>query len=42
MSDKNPDVALPADEQAVVDAADAETEEETALAIAQAKLIGDL
>ena len=42
MSDKNDEVKIPEDEQAVIDAAGAETDQEKALAIAQAKLIGDL
>lgn len=42
MSDKNDEVQIPEDEQAVIDAAGAETDQEKALAIAQAKLIGDL
>jgi hypothetical protein len=42
MSDENEEVQIPKDEQAVIDAAGAETDEEKALAIAQAKLIGDL
>ena len=42
MSNENPDVEIPEDEQAVIDVAGAETDEEKALAIAQAELIGDL
>ena len=42
MSNENPDVEIPEDDQAVIDVAGAETDEEKALAIAQAELIGDL
>lgn len=42
MSDENDEVRIPEDEQAVIEAAGAETDEEKALAIAQAKLIGDI
>jgi hypothetical protein len=40
--DKSPDVQIPEDEQEVIEMAGAETEQEKNLAIAQAKLIGDL
>lgn len=47
MSDENPDVMIPEDEQAVIDFLEEElggelTEQEENLAVAQAKLIGDL
>ena len=41
--DKNPEIRIPEDEQAVIDMlGDDATEEEKNVAIAQAKLIGDL
>jgi hypothetical protein len=40
--DKSPEINLPEDESEVAEIAGAETEEEKALAVAQAKLIGDL
>jgi len=41
--DENPEIRIPEDEQAVIDMLDDDaTEEEKNLAIAQAKLIGDL
>jgi hypothetical protein len=40
--DKNPARHIPADEEEVIDMAGAETDEEKNLAVAQARLIGDL
>jgi hypothetical protein len=40
--DKNPKIRLPDDEGDVTEIAGAETEEEQNLAVAQARLIGDL
>jgi len=40
--DERPDYWIPEDEQEVIERADAETDQEKNLAIAQAKLIGDL
>lgn len=42
MSDENDTVQIPEDEQAVIEMAGAKTDEQKALAIAQAKLIGDI
>jgi len=42
MSEESDEVRIPKDEQAVIEAAGAETDEEKALAIAQAKLFGDI
>lgn len=42
MSDENPPVRIPENEEAVIELAGAETEQEKNVAIAQAKLIGDL
>lgn len=42
MPDENPETKIPEDEDAVIEMAGAETEEEKAVAIAQAKLIGDI
>lgn len=39
---KSPERRLPADEAEVLDIAGAETDEQTALAVAQARLIGDI
>ena len=40
--DKNPEIRIPADEEEVIDMDGAETDEEKNLAVAQARLIGDL
>ena len=45
MSDErneNPETRLPADQEEVIDMAGAETDKEKALAVAQAKLVGDV
>ncbi|WP_255458719.1 hypothetical protein [Haloarcula sp. JP-Z28] len=42
MSDESPEVQIPDDAEEVAEIAGAETEEEKALALAQARLIGDL
>lgn len=42
MSEQNPEVRIPEDEEEVIEIAEAETEEERNLAVAQAELIGDL
>lgn len=42
MSDEQNEIRIPADEEEVIDMADAETDEEKNLAVAQARLIGDL
>ncbi|WP_275039514.1 hypothetical protein [Natrinema altunense] len=42
MTDENPDTQLPDDEDEVIEIAEAETDEEKTLAVAQARLIGDL
>ena len=42
IDEENPAVRLPEDEDDVTNAADTETEQEEALAVAQAELIGDL
>lgn len=39
---RNPEIHLPTDEEEVIDMTGAETDEEKALAVAQARLIGDL
>jgi hypothetical protein len=41
-SNENPEVRLPDDEDEVIEMAGAETEEEQNLAVAQARLIGDI
>jgi hypothetical protein len=40
--DRSPDVQIPKDEEEVIEMSEAETEQQKNLAIAQAKLIGDL
>lgn len=40
--DKSPDVRIPEDEQEVIEIAGAETEQEKNVAIAQAKVIGEI
>jgi hypothetical protein len=40
--DEKPEIGLPVDEEEVIDMAGAETDEEKNLAVAQARLIGDL
>ncbi|SEN54120.1 hypothetical protein SAMN05216388_1003353 [Halorientalis persicus] len=40
--DKSPEINLPEDEEDVIKMAGAETEEEQNLAVAQARLIGDI
>lgn len=42
MADESPDVTIPEDEDEVIEAAGAETDQEKCLAVAQARLIGDL
>jgi len=39
---KNPGIRVPADEEEVIDMVGAETDDEKNLAVAQARLIGDL
>lgn len=41
-SSKSPEIRLPDDEAEVIEMAGAETDEEKAVAVAQAELIGDL
>lgn len=42
MNDETPDVRVPEDETDVLEIAGAETDEERALAVAQARMIGDV
>ncbi|WP_268258136.1 hypothetical protein [Halopiger djelfimassiliensis] len=42
MTDENPDIRLPDEEDEAIEIAVAETDEQKALAVAQARLIGDL